>query len=825
MSNATLEVSAPLDSSARADVEAVLGLAAARVAPAWPLDRAIAVNPFWGMIDRPLPEVSAELTALCGARLVMPRSFYRDAYERGVFAIHDLQAVWEGPAEPPGESELKALLARSEPDPAPVERMLDLHVPERGVVESTRELVVGSISRFCAAYFDGRDVALGAAAGEGLYAAWLRYAARDRRPAITLGLRSFTRRIAELPADHVALAERALAELPVPSHAQVPYLHGLLLDVPGWAGTCAYRAFSAKLAGSREPWVEELLAIRLAWELVLHAEADADTRAHFARAGRALPRIVDEARRVQALDWQLQRALERAYRDELARRIPAGFENPRPLTSALQAVFCIDVRSEPLRRALEAQSSSVQTLGYAGFFGLPVAYRPLGSDTDRPQAPGLLAPGLRAVDLGAARERASARTERLAQKRLWARLTGGSANLVGVEVLGLAHAGSLLKETLALSAPAHHDHAGLTAKERSSLRPRLAEAINGTPLPLAARTDLAEKILRGMGLIHSFARIVLLVGHRSTSHNNPHAAALDCGACCGQSGEVNARAAAALLNDVLVRQGLHGRGIDVPVTSSFVPALHDTTTDEVTVFRDDVVLHDPDALTLVNAWLGAASGAARTERATQRGGEVAPDRLAARARERARNFSEVRPEWGLADNAAFIAAPREHVRHIRLDGRVFLHEYRPGEDRGFSVLEQILTAPVLVAHWINLQYYASTAAPVHFGSGDKLLHDVVGGHLGVYEGLGGDLRTGLSRQSLHDGTRWVHTPLRLSVFVEAPAPAIDGVVARHRELRALVEQGWITLFRIAADEHAVYERAPSGGWSPAPSAPASTPEA
>jgi uncharacterized protein len=818
MSTATLEVSAPLGSSARAAVEALLALAASRVAPAWPLDRAIAVNPFWGMIDRPLPEVSAELTALCGARLVMPRSFYRDAYERGVFRLHDLQAVWEGPTEPPGESELRALLARGEPDPAPVERMLDLRTPERGVVESTRELVVGATSRFCAAYFDARDAALGASAGDGLYRAWLRYAARDRRPAITLGLRTFTRRIAELPTDHVALAEHALAELPVPSHARVPYLHGLLLDVPGWAATCAYRAWSAKQAHRHETWVEELLAIRLAWELVLYTEADADTRAHFARAGRALPRIVDEARRGQALDWQLQRALERAYRDGLARRIPAGSEGVRPLAPALQAVFCIDVRSEPLRRALEAQSASVQTLGYAGFFGLPIAYRPFGSDTDRPQAPGLLAPGLRALDLGAARGRAGARTERLAQKRLWSRLTGGSVNLVGVEVLGLAHAGSLLKETLALGAPAHHDDAGLTAKERSSLRPRLAEAVDGSPLPLAARTDLAEKILRGMGLTHGFARTVLLVGHRSTSRNNPHAAGLDCGACCGQSGEVNARAAAALLNDVLVRQGLHGRGIDVPVTTRFVPALHDTTTDEVSVFRDDVVLHDADALTLVHAWLRAASAAARRERAARVGGDADPERLAAQAHERARNFSEVRPEWGLADNAAFIAAPREHVRHLELDGRVFLHEYRPSEDRGYAVLEQILTAPVLVAHWINLQYYASTAAPVHFGSGDKLLHDVVGGQLGVYEGLGGDLRTGLSRQSLHDGTRWVHTPLRLSVFVEAPAQAIDGVVARHRELRALVEQGWISLFRIAADEQAVYERAPSGDWTRAPSA-------
>ena len=128
----------------------------------------------------------------------------------------------------------------------------------------------------------------------------------------------------------------------------------------------------------------------------------------------------------------------------------------------------------------------------------------------------------------------------------------------------------------------------------------------------------------------------------------------------------------------------------------------------------------------------------------------------------------MRPEWGLAGNAAFIVAPRERSRHIDLEGRAFLHDYRFEDDKDHAILEAIMTGPLVVAHWINFQYYASTVDNARYGCGNKVLHNIVGGHLGVFEGNGGDLRIGLSLQSLHDGERWVHAPLRLAVFIEAP---------------------------------------------------------
>jgi len=117
-----------------------------------------------------------------------------------------------------------------------------------------------------------------------------------------------------------------------------------------------------------------------------------------------------------------------------------------------------------------------------------------------------------------------------------------------------------------------------------------------------------------------------------------------------------------------------------------------------------------------------------------------------------------------------------------------------------------MTAPMIVAHWINMQYLASTVDNVRYGSGNKLLHNVIGGTIGVFEGNGGDLRIGLPRQSIHDGKEWRHTPLRLSVFIEAPTDRIEAVIARHEVVRELVNNEWLFLFQInpATDEVSRY---------------------
>jgi uncharacterized protein YbcC (UPF0753/DUF2309 family) len=218
----------------------------------------------------------------------------------------------------------------------------------------------------------------------------------------------------------------------------------------------------------------------------------------------------------------------------------------------------------------------------------------------------------------------------------------------------------------------------------------------------------------------------------------------------------------------------------------------------VTLFDEDGVPETHGAeIGRLRAWLAMAGTLARRSRPGS--AEVDHASLERLAVERSQDWSQVRPEWGLAGCAAFIAAPRSRTGHRDLDGRAFLHCYDWRRDDGFAVLETILTAPMVVASWINLQYYASTVDNRRFGAGNKVLHNVAGG-IGVFEGGGGDLRSGLPWQSLHDGQRLVHEPLRLTVVVEAPTEAIDAVLDRNDHVRDLVDNGWIHLIALNGDQ-------------------------
>jgi uncharacterized protein len=315
--------------------------------------------------------------------------------------------------------------------------------------------------------------------------------------------------------------------------------------------------------------------------------------------------------------------------------------------------------------------------------------------------------------------------------------------------------------------------------------------------------------LKNMGLTENFARVVLLCGHGSETTNNPYGSGLDCGACGGHSGEANARVAAQVLNDSRVRDGLKTEEIFIPDDTIFVAALHNTTTDDVMLFDEySIPVSHREDVENIKSWLQNASHQARLQRAPSLGLNDAMDE---KIQTRSRDWSQVRPEWGLAGNAAFIAAPRERTKGLNLEGRAFLHNYDFARDDG-SILELIMTAPMIVASWINLQYYASTVNNATWGSGNKTIHNVVGG-FGVWQGNGGDLQVGLPLQSLHDGQKWRHEPLRLSVFIEAPRAMMDEVIAKHGNVRELLDNGWIQLFAMEDEGRKFYRYRKDLHWS------------
>jgi len=791
----------------------IVEAACSRIAPAWPLDRLIAVNPYWGFVGQPIDQAAAELAALQGTTLLMPRAWYRAKWEAGRFTARHLQQALALVGSHRPVSELIAALEREDVQPPRLQLMTDVADQGRdlGHEPAWSEYVTRHVSQTCAACFDEGQARWQAERSDGLYPLWHRLGSSDGGPRLLMGMRGFREAVSALPTDPYALLAEAVEELAIAPAARHDYFTALLLSVNGWAAALAFRRWEARLTTGDDDQIVHLLAVRLAWELVLYRTGPATLPVRWRAVRRTWPETVAAARAAQQDGWLLQRAVELAYQERLADGLAAARATPPAKTPTVQAVFCIDVRSEVFRRALESVDPSVQTLGFAGFFGLPIAYRPLSGPL-RPQLPGLLAPALVVEDAGTARgavrERARAA---LTRQSAWSELaaTAGSA-FSYVEAAGLAWAAALVRDGLALGKGGDVLRTGAAD---GGLHPVLTGRVDDRPgFDLAARVSLAAGILRTMSLTSGFAPIVALIGHGASTVNNPQAAGLHCGACGGQTGELNARALAALLAEPAVRAGLAEQGIDVGDTQ-FVAGLHDTTTDDVTLYDTDrVPASQLQALQTFVDRLAEAGRRARRERSAALGLSGATDAALDRAvRRRGRDWSEVRPEWGLAGNAAFLVAPRERSRAIDLGGRAFLHEYRWERDRDFGVLELIMTAPMVVTHWINMQYHASTVDNLRYGSGNKTLHNVVGGRLGVMEGAGGDLRIGLAKQSVHDGGDWMHEPLRLSVYIEAPAAAIDGVLARHPNVRALVENEWLFLHRIDTEGAGVFQRR-GDGW-------------
>jgi len=758
--------------------------AMARIPPAFPLAATVAVNPFLGQASESRVAAAARLGRVGGIKTTGDRAEVARMIVDGRIDEEDLKvAAAEAGISP---TALREAANQPAPDVAPLCTVADLAQKESG--QDWPGLVAERIGLWAAGHFD-EGQALWPAPKLPVFRSWRSFATRDLSPGIA-GIAGFNDLAARLPDDPKAAFVTVCGTLGLTPDAATLYLHRLLVSLGGWSQFVRSRVWLAERDGGSDDTLFGLLVARAAWDAALlkHYEDSIAPKWAETLRGWSQPLVPTDD---QKIDAALQEAADRSAERRLRAQVEAPLEaRPKAEGPAIQAAFCIDVRSEILRRALETADDGVETIGFAGFFGLAAAHRAAASDTVEARAPVLLQPAVESAAGSAPSEDFAARVQRRTF-RAWGRFKLATvSSFAFVEAAGPLYAVKLVKDAV--------------------LGPKNAppEAPPRLDLPLETRTGAAAQILRAMSLTEGFARLVLIAGHGSTVTNAPHGSALQCGACGGHAGDVNARLLASLLNDPEVRETLAaGEGIEIPAETLFVAGLHDTVSDRVDLFADHEETGHREDLDRLKAALSSAAALARAERALTLPRAADAESLPARGAD----WSELRPEWGLAGCSAFIAAPRHRTAGRDLGGRAFLHSYDWRADDGFSTLELILTAPVVVASWISLQYFGSSVAPDAFGAGNKLLHNVTGG-IGVVEGNGGLLRAGLPWQSVHDGDALRHEPLRLSVVVEAPTEAISAILDKHQGVRDLFDNGWLSLHAIDADGR-VSRRYDAGRWT------------
>jgi len=796
----------------------ILSAGASKVAPLWSLENFVAVNPYLGLTDMPFEDAMEFLNMSGKAQATLPTSFYLEALQKGQIEREDIAKALKNNSFgflEDAEGFIEDIYQESTDEDIYIRTMSDVASEING--KKWGRFMTDRISFWASAYFDNNQAIWDTAKNqESLFGAWKKEAEVDYSPE-AMGLKGFRKLIQTIPNNYQEAVSKALKTLDIPQPSMGLYLNSLLMKMNGWAGFTARIDWDARLAEKESHATEEFLAILLVWEMCLKELLHYPHLDQVWKETKAdMLDIITEARWNQALSRKLilQAAFDIANQRRIVEKINGqkAVESTR-ITPKAQAIFCIDVRSELYRRNLEAADDAIETMGFAGFFAFPIKYVPTAHDEGANQCPVLLTTSHTIREQTGDHTYHQKAMERRTLKghvaKAWKSFKLGAVSCFGfVSPLGLFFLPKLFTDAFGITRPVPHpDKAGLSREDVAQKGIQLdqenwADELAG--IPVADRLNMAASALRAMSLTENFARTVLIVGHGASTVNNPHATGLDCGACGGHSGEANAKVAAAVLNDPEVRKGLKDQGIEIPKTTAFIAALHDTTTDEVSLFNvpDSIKISHRADLEELETALKMAGQTARKERAKRM--NVLDGDINKRVIDRSKDWSQVRPEWGLAGCSSFIVAPRERTAQLNFEGKAFMHSYDWRKDKEFSVLELIMTAPMVVTSWINLQYYASAVDNKKFGSGNKTLHNVVGG-LGVLEGFAGDLRVGLPWQSVHDGGKFQHEPQRLNVIIEAPVDQMSKILEKHEPIRQLCDNHWIYLFAMNDNGKVAYK--------------------
>ncbi len=513
-----------------------------------------------------------------------------------------------------------------------------------------------------------------------------------------------------------------------------------------------------------------------------------------------------------------QLAFERKYREQtldavLAHCRQAGAAAEAPSEApAYQVVTCIDEREESFRRHLEEVDPACETLGIAGFFGVAMYYRGATEAHYRPLCPVNIKPQHYVEEEATYSHEQSNRRRAKARRRLGEvahRVHAGTRTMLGGILTGLLgslatfplvlrvlfpRATSLARRLVGTIMVPPTTRLRLERQEQGPCQRGAGQQDSGPRMgyDVGEMTAIVEGLLRSMGLSSGLAELVMIVGHGSSSLNNPHEAAHDCGACGGGRGGPNARAFAEMANDARVRAALAERGTSIPDSVWFQGAYHNTCDDSMTYY-------DLDRLPVARRELFERARQALDEARARNAHErcrrfesaslaITPAEALQHVEGRSEDLSQTRPEYGHATNALCFVGRRAWSRGLFLDRRAFLTSYDPArDDEQCSVLNGLLQAVIPVCAGINLEYYFSFVDPIGYGCGTKLPHNITS-MLGVMNGAASDLRPGLPWQMVE-----IHEPVRILFLIETTPAALQGIFDQNPGMARLVDNEWVQI--------------------------------
>ncbi|PEY86366.1 DUF2309 domain-containing protein [Bacillus thuringiensis] len=659
---------------------------------------------------------------------------------------------------------------------------------------------------------------------KGFYRAWQHLIKFD--PALSKNERKVLK---DWPQDAQVALARALSEIGISESNIQAYLEGHLLSLPGWAGMIRWRS---QQSIQEQELLIEYLAVRISMELAIAKTYLPLKNQKVEKKVAIVPLIaswiywgdisIEEWLQMPAaeqsellafayrFDENICRKLwleawEQTHAEQLREKIGSKQRVTNDKKHVLaQLAFCIDVRSEPFRRHLE-KLGPFETFGIAGFFGLPIATSELGSNDSHPSLPVILKPKHQIKELTDENEfKSYEQRKRVGSSVRYTFKTMKQNVLTSMALPELS--GPLFGLQMVTRSFVPRGVGGLIRNLRKTMlqKPDTTFSLNhvydtkgGIPIGFTKeeKVNYVFQALKMVGLTEKFAPLVVMCGHSSQSTNNPYAAALECGACGGAAGGFNARVFATLCNLPEVREALFAEGIKIPEDTIFAAAEHKTTVDELEwIYVPELSEAAQEAFDCIESIMPNVSQHANRERLTQLPNFKTKIKNASKEAHRfAEDWSEIRPEWGLARNASFIIGQRELTQDCDLEGRAFLHNYDWKQDESGDILANIIAGPGTVAQWINLQYYASTVAPHYYGSGNKTTQTVTAG-LGVMQGNASDLLPGLPWQSvMQSDSETYHSPLRLLIVIQAPIEYIERLLNNDFTFREKVKNGWVRL--------------------------------